>query len=62
MDPIHYDKIADKLMQFSNKLPSPGDLSDDYARYCSNVLKFKIFELLKNIDEIAKLDAKGWMK
>jgi len=62
MDPSHYDKIADKLMQFRGKLPSNDDLSDDYARYCSNVLKIKIDNLLKNIDEIAILDAQGWIR
>jgi len=62
MDAIHYDKIADKLMQFRGKLPRSGQLSDKKAEFTVDQLKIYIDGLLENIDAYAELDAKGWIK
>jgi len=62
MDPTHYDKIADKLMQFRGKLPRPGQLSDKKAEFTVDQLKIYIDGLLENIDAYAELDAKGWIR
>ena len=59
MDPTHHEKIADKLMQYRGKIPKNNNLSDDYARYCCNLLKLHIDNLLRDIDRIAEMDAKG---
>lgn len=62
MDPTHYDKIADKLMQFRTKIPKNNTLSDHKARMTCDDLKIKIDALLMFIDEFAKLDEAGWIK
>ena len=62
MDPIHYDKIADKLMQFRGKLPVSSSLTDKQAEFTVDQLKIYIDGLLANIDAYANLDAKGWIK
>lgn len=62
MDPIHYDKIADKLMQFRGKLPYVETLSDQHAQFTVEQLIIYIDGLLANIDAYAELDAKGWIK
>ena len=62
MDPIHYDKIADKLMQFRGKLPISYTLSDIQAEFTVDQLKLYIDGLLANIDAFAELYAKGWIK
>ena len=62
MDPIHYDKIADKLMQFRGKLPDPSTLTDKKAEFTVDQLIIYIDGLLANVDTFAQLDAKGWIK
>lgn len=62
MDPIHYDKIADQLMQFRGKLPHPHMLSDKHAEFTVDQMLIYIDGMLANIDAYAKLDAKGWIR
>jgi len=62
MDPTHYEKIADKLMQFRGKLPKNGTLSDKKAEFTVDQLKIYIDGLLANIDAYAKLDEAGWIR
>jgi len=62
MDPIHYDKIADQLMQFRSKLPHPHMLSDKHAEFTVDQMIIYIDGMLANIDAYAKLDAKGWIR
>jgi len=62
MDPAHFDKIADKLMQFRTKIPINNTLADHKARMTCDDLKIKIDALLMFIDEFAKLDEAGWIK
>jgi len=62
MDPIHYDKIADKLIQFRSKFQTFGYLEDIKAQWTLDAMVKQIDELLVNIDKMAELDEKGWIK
>jgi len=62
MDPVHYEKIADKLMQFRGKLPKFKHLGDDNAIKEVKAMHLSIDMLLLEIDEYAKMDAMGWIK
>lgn len=62
MNATDYDKIADKLMQFRNKIPKNNNLADHKARMTCDHLKIKIDSLLMYIDEFAKLDDAGWIR
>lgn len=62
MDASQYEKIADKLMQFRNKIPKNNNLADHKARMTCDHMKIKIDSLLMYIDEFAKLDEAGWIK
>jgi len=62
MDPIHYEKIADKLMQFRGKIPKNETLHDHQARMLCDEVKIKIDSMLMLIDEYAKLDDAGWIR
>jgi len=61
MDAHHYDKIADKLMQFRNKLPR-DELTSRKARVITAELRTKIMELLEAIDIYASFDDSGWIR
>jgi len=62
MDPVQYEKIADKLMQFRGKIPKNETLADHMARMTCDDMKIKIDHLLMFIDEFAKLDEAGWIR
>jgi len=62
MDAIHYDKIADKLIQFNSKLPQQVDLEDEYAKDQVMRMKNLIESMLIEIDNLAIRDEKGWIK
>jgi len=62
MDPIHYDKIADKLIQFNSKLPQEVDLELGHAEFLVMQMKRSIEEMLYKIERIANLDANGWLR
>ncbi len=62
MDAIHYDKIADKLLQFRNKIPLTAYLEYKNASNKAYMLRMNIDMLLKLIDEFAELDNKGLIK
>ena len=62
MDAIHYDKIADKLINFRSKLGSFGHLDDIRAQWTIDHMKNMIDSLLMNIDSMAKADDKGLIK
>jgi len=61
MDPTNYDKIADKLMQFRNKLPR-DELASRKARVITSELRQKIMDLLTAIDIYAVYDEEGWIR
>ena len=62
MDPVQYEKIADKLMQFRSKIPKNETLGDHQARMLCDEVKIKIDSMLMLIDEFAKLDEAGWIR
>jgi len=62
MDAIHYDKIADKLIQFRSKIPHEGDLSLRAAEISVHELKKAIDNLLWQIDNYSMRDGKGWIR
>jgi len=62
MDSIHYDKIADKLIQFHSKLPGTEDLELYDAKSTVEGIKHTIESLLKQIDDMANRDGKGWIR
>ena len=62
MDSIHYDKIADKLIQFHSKLPKEEDLCESHAIYTLKFVKTRIAQLLVDIDIMAKMDDSGWIR
>jgi len=62
MDAIHYDKIADKLIQFNSKLPQSVDLESLQARCQVENMKYMIESMLRKIDELANADERGWIR
>lgn len=62
MEPIHYEKIADQLMQFRGKIPTDDLLQDRVAVCAVFELKKQIDNLLWQLDRTAELDAKGWIR
>ena len=62
MDAIHYDKIADKLIQFNSKLPETIKLEEPTAILMVKCMKVAIYQMLKDIDSMAKEDEKGWIR
>ena len=62
MDAIHYDKIADKLVNFNSKLPQSVDLESSHAIYLIEKMKRKIEDLLYEIDHLADADNNGWIR
>ena len=62
MEPIHFDKIADKLIQFRSKLPQEINLESVVAINQTRSLKEDIDELLLLIDIYAELDEGGWIR
>lgn len=62
MDPTHYEKIADKLMQFRGKIPKNETLIEHNARMLCDEVKIRIDQMLMLIDEYAKLDEAGWIR
>ena len=62
MDAIHYDKIADKLVNFHSKLPNTVNLELISAKNHVIKLKEQIAQLLYDLDVYADLDDKGWIR
>ena len=62
MDAIHYDKIADKLINFHSKLPQDVDLCESQAKHAVHFMKIRIEQLLKDIDIMASMDNAGWIR
>jgi uncharacterized protein (DUF1499 family) len=61
MNPTDYDKIADKLMQFRNRLPR-YEFTSRKARIITGELRQKIMDLLDAIDIYASYDEDGWIR
>ena len=62
MDPVQYEKIADKLMQFRGKMPDTHVLSSTLARIHNDKLKKQIDELLLQIDYHAEMNQRGLIR
>jgi|TARA_R100000482_G_scaffold123308_2_gene72976 archaellum component FlaC len=62
MDAIHYDKIADKLVNFHSKLPQERDLQEKTAIEHIQNMKVMIGNILREIDVLASLDNQGWIR
>ena len=62
MDAIHYDKIADKLINFHSKLPQEVDLEFKDAINEVNEMKGMIELMLHTIDNLARKDKNGWIR
>jgi len=62
MDAHHYDKIADKLMQFRSKLPFHPHLENETAKNYVREMKEQIDQMLFDIQQIADWDDKGWIR
>ena len=62
MDPVQYEKIADKLMQFRGKLPKDYHLSDDHAKSITDNMKDLIEHMLNELDQYARLDELGMIR
>ena len=62
MDPIHYEKIADKLMQFRGKMAKDYHLQTKFGKQNTDHVKQKIEEILECIDWYANLDDAGLIR
>ena len=62
MDAYHYDKIADKLIQFHSKLPRWQELEHEMTKHHVRDTKILIESLLSHIDVMSKMDDKGWIR
>jgi len=62
MDATHYEKIADKLMQFRGKLPDVITLKSNDARMMVELLKNSLDSVLSDIDAYAAVDEEGWIR
>ena len=62
MDATHYDKIADKLVNFHSKLPGEEDLECMYAKDWVKEMKTLIESMLIAVDNMAIRDEKGFIR
>ena len=62
MDAIHYDKIADKLVNFHSKLPEDIDLECMHAKDWVKEMKTLIESMLISVDNMAIRDEKGFLR
>jgi hypothetical protein len=62
MDPIHHEKIVDKLMQYRGKIPKGGQLADKNAEYFAEMLRKHIDFIIGEIEWFADSDQKGLIR
>ncbi len=62
MDAYHYDKIADKLIQFHSKIPQEIDLEDKTAKEYVRSMRDLIMRMLHEVEQMADWDNKGWIR
>jgi len=62
MDPVNYEKIADKLMQFRGKLPKDTHLTTEIGQRAIDAMKHQINSILNAIDWLARLDNEGLIR
>ena len=61
MDPIHHEKIVDKLMQYRGKIPKTVNPLNRNAVCATLELKKAIDDLLWYIESYAQAQDKGWV-
>ena len=57
-----YEKVVADLIKFMNKLPHPAELTYKQADFTIDHLRLKVSNLIQDIDKVASLDARGWIK
>lgn len=57
-----YSQIIADLIKFMRKLPHPMQLHDKMANFTVDHLLLETQKYIKLIDNLAELDAKGWIK
>jgi hypothetical protein len=62
MDPVQYERIADKLMQFRGKLPKDTHVTTEIGQRAIDHMNQKIEEFLNAIDWMARLDDAGLIR
>jgi len=62
MDPIHHDKIVDKLLQYRGKIPKDSPQYGTRARKLTRKARVRIDNLIEVIDELAKLYEAGLIR
>ena len=62
MDATHYEKIADKLMQFRGKMAKDYHLQTKFGQQATDNIKEKLQILLECIDWYARLDDAGLIR
>jgi len=53
MDPIHHEKIVDKLMQYRGKIPKTGQLATKHGQVSCYQMRMNVEHLIKLIDSFA---------
>ena len=54
MDPIHHEKIVDKLMQYRGKIPKSGQLGDIKAQFTCDLMRNQIDDIIQLIELFAR--------
>ena len=54
MDPIHHEKIVDKLMQYRGKIPKNGHLGDIKAQFTCDLMRNQIDDMIQLIEIFAR--------
>ncbi len=62
MDPLHHERIVDKLMQYRGKIPKGGQLTDKGAEHYAESLRKHIDFLIGEIEWFADTDQKGLIR
>jgi len=62
MDPIHHEKIVDKLMQYRGKIPQVADINGRIGICSVYELRKQIDDLIWQIESFAKTDDQGLIR
>jgi len=54
MDPIHHEKIVDKLMQYRGKIPKNGHLGDIKSQFTCDLMRNQIDDMIQLIELLAR--------
>lgn len=62
MDPIHHEKIVDKLMQYRGKIPKNGQLGCKEAQRRAEMMRGWIDSIIIDVEWFASCFEKGLIK